>query len=270
MEQNENKGSISLAELWEVFIGHVWQIVLAALLVLAVFVGYSVFSYQAEYTSTATIYLIRQEELSSSSYSPSNSDFSLALSTVNDCKLLLTSHRVLDQVIDDLGMTISYRKLASMISINNPTNTRYLEVSVTAPTPSDAKTIVDKLCDIGRVSMVDIMGINQVNQVDMGTFSETPSNGMIGMLCYVGALGAAVLVYVIYLIMFMFDDKLGTPEDVEKYLGLSVLGVIPNARDGGGSKYGKYGKYGKGKYGYGYGYGYGQANASREAEGSKK
>ena len=38
MEQNETRGSISIADLWEVFISHVWQIVLAGLLVLAVLV----------------------------------------------------------------------------------------------------------------------------------------------------------------------------------------------------------------------------------------
>lgn len=260
MEQNETKGTISIADLWGVFIGHVWQIVLATLLVLAILVGYSVFTYEAEYTSTATVYIIRQEESSSgSTYSPSTSDFSLALSTVNDCKLLLTSHKVLDQVIEDLGMEISYKRLCSMISINNPTNTRYLEISVTAPTPSDAKIIVDKLCEVGRVSMVDIMGINQVNQVDMGTFNELPSNDMIGVLCYVGALGTAVLVYAIYLILFIFDDKIVTPEDVEKYIGVSVLGVIPNAEAAADSKRGR---YGKGRYGYG------EQNARPQTEGS--
>lgn len=262
MEQNETKGTISIADLWGVFIGHVWQIVLATLLVLAILVGYSVFTYEAEYTSTATVYIIRQEESSSgSTYSPSTSDFSLALSTVNDCKLLLTSHKVLDQVIDELGMDITYKTFCKMIEINNPSNTRYLEISVTAPTPSDAKIIVDKLCEVGRVCMVDIMGINQVNQVDAGTFSELPSNSMIGILCYAGALGTAVLVYAIYLILSILDDKIGTPEDVEKYLGISVLGVIPNAEDVAGMRRGR---YGKGRYAYG------DKNARTEAEGGNQ
>ncbi len=253
MEQNETRGSISIAELWEVFVSHVWQIVLAGLLVLAVLVGYSVFTYQPEYTSTATVYLIRQSDtITGSSTSPSSSDFSLALSTIKDCTILLKSHKVLDVVIADLGMEISYERLSKMISVNNPTDTRYLEISVTAPTPSDAKIIVDKLCEVGRQSIVDIMGINQVNQVDQGTFKETPSNSMIGVKCYVGALAAAVVVYGIYLMIFMFDDKISTPDDVEKYLGLSVLGLIPNALDTPGSKYGRYGKGRYGKYGYGH------------------
>lgn len=269
MEQNETKSSISIADLWEVFIGHVWQIVLAGLLVLALLVGYSVFTYQPEYKSTATVYIIRQNESATgAATSPSSSDFNLALNTVKDCTILLKSHRVLDVVIEELGMDISYEKLSRMISVNNPSDTRYLEISVTAPTPSDAKIIVDKLCDVGSQSIVDIMGINQVNKVDAGTFKETPANPMIGVMCYVGALAAALLVYAIYLVIFMFDDKVSTPDDVEKYLGLSVLGLIPNAHDVSGSKYGKYSRYG-GKYGkYGkYGYGHHSAPAAN-TEGS--
>jgi len=29
-------------------------------------------------------------------------------------------------------------------------------------------------------------------------------------------------------VIFYFDDKIKTADDVEKYLGLTVLGVIPN------------------------------------------
>lgn len=248
MEQNEIRDSISIADLWDVFISHVWQIVLAGLLVLAVLVGYSVFTYRPEYTSTATVYIVRQSDASSGNLtSPSSSDFSLALNTVKDCTILLKSHKVLDVIIAELGMDISYEHLREMISVNNPTNTRYLEITVTAPTPSDAKIIVDKLCDVGGQSIVDIMGIDLVNQVDQGTLTDTPSNPMIGMICYVGALAAAVVVYGIYLVAFMLDDKISSPDDVEKYLGLSVLGLVPDAHDATGTKYSR---YGKGRYGY--------------------
>ena len=52
----------------------------------------------------------------------------------------------------------------------------------------------------------------------------------------------AMVVYAIYLIRFLMDDKINTPEDVEKYLGLSLLGQIPNKYDTGKRK--KYYAYG--------------------------
>ena len=41
-----------------------------------------------------------------------------------------------------------------------------------------------------------------------------------------GAIGA-VLVCAVLVIIFIFDDKIKTPDDIEKQLGLSVLGAIP-------------------------------------------
>lgn len=41
-----------------------------------------------------------------------------------------------------------------------------------------------------------------------------------------GAVGA-VLVCAVLVIIFIFDDKIKTPDDIEKQLGLSVLGAIP-------------------------------------------
>ncbi len=238
MEHNETQKSIDLAELWRVFIGNIWMILVVGLIVFGVVAGYSAVTYQAEYTSTATIYLLSQKDNSGSS--PTTSDFSLALNTVNDCTRTFKSHFVLDAVIDKLDMPITYEQLSKMITITNPQSTRFLEIAVTAHNPNDAKIIVDTLCEIGAVSIVEIMGIDQVNIVDKGTLSDTPSNSKIPLLCFVIGIAAAVVVYVVCLLRYMFDDRISSPDDIEKFVGLSVLGVIPNSSDRSGKKYAKY------------------------------
>ena len=238
MEHNETQKSIDLAELWHVFVSNIWIILIVGLIAFGIVAGYSVATYQAEYTSTATVYLISQK--ANSSASPTASDFSLALNTVNDCTRTFKSHHVLDAVIAKLAMPITYEQLSEMIDITNPQSTRFLEIAVTAHNPNDAKVIVDTLCEIGAVSIVEIMGIDQVNIVDNGNLSDTPSNSMVPIMCFVIGLAAAVLVYVICLLKYMFDDRIISPDDMEKFVGLSVLGVIPNSGDRSGKKYAKY------------------------------
>ena len=46
-----------------------------------------------------------------------------------------------------------------------------------------------------------------------------------------------------YFIAYLVDDKVKTEEDVQKYLNLTVLGVIPNAGEVSGKKYKKYRRY---------------------------
>lgn len=244
MEHNETQNSLSLGDLWSIFANHYLVIIAAAVLVFAAVTSYSVITYKPEYTSSATIYILRQDNEGGGS-SVNNADFSLALSTVNDCTVLLTSHKALDRVIENLGMPIQYEKLKTMISIRNPPSTRILEVSVRAPSPTDAKIIVDELCSVGAAIIMETLGINQVNPIDEGTYSETPSNSMIRPYSFVAGLLTAVVVFGIYVVVYILDDKIKTADDVEKYLGLTVLGLIPNSNaelDPRSRKY-KYGKY---------------------------
>ncbi|MGI6167247.1 MAG: YveK family protein [Eubacteriales bacterium] len=250
MEHNETQNSLSLADLWSIFASHWIIIITAALLVFAAVTAYTVLTYQPEYTSTATVYILRRDSEGNGS-SINSADFSLALSTVNDCREMLTSHRVLDEVIERLGMPIKYEELKNMISVKNPTSTRFLEITVRAPSPSDAKIIVDELCKIGTEVIMEVLGIDQVNLVDDGTYSEVPVNSRVTPYSFVAALVAAVMVYGIYVMLFVLDDKIKSPDDVEKYLGLTVLALIPNANgedDTRGNKYGRYKYYKYQKY----------------------
>ena len=60
-----------------------------------------------------------------------------------------------------------------------------------------------------------------------GTVPSGPSNANATSNALIfGAIGA-VLICAVLIIIFIFDDKIKTPDDVEKQLGLSVLGAIP-------------------------------------------
>ncbi|MBQ7760892.1 MAG: hypothetical protein IJ400_02440 [Clostridia bacterium] len=67
----------------------------------------------------------------------------------------------------------------------------------------------------------------KTNIYRMGKISNQPSNISLGTNVTVAFILGIVLVCAILIIVFLFDDKLKTPDDVEKRLGLSVLGAIP-------------------------------------------
>lgn len=254
MEKENNVRVIALSDIWHTFAWHVIPIVLAAVLSVAAVFLYANFLRRPQYQSTATLYILRQE--SGTDYAYTSSDFSLALNVVSDCNYMLKSHAVLDDVIDELDLDISYKNLAKLISTNNPEGSRVLEVSVETDSPELSKKIVDAVCRIGAEKISIAMGVDQVNVYDYGTYSIKPSNN-IGFNRYLLiGISVAALVYIAYLIQLILDDKVKTEEDVHKYLNLSVLGDIPNAsKHSGGGKYGRYGRYGsKKQYGKYYSY----------------
>lgn len=238
--EGENAKIITLKDLWDIF-KQKWMIMMlvAIISVIGVFTLHH-FTFTPKYASTATLYILRQNE--SEAVQQADSDFSLALKVVNDCTYLLKSHAVVDEVIDRANLEIEYKDLQELITTRNPENTRILEVTVEADTPQNAKKIVDMLCEIGQKKIAEAMGFQQVNLYEYGTLEQEPSNHMRKMTVALFGILMAIVTYAVFLVKFLLDDRIHTDEDIEKYLHLSVLGNIPNADEE--RKHKKYAYYG--------------------------
>lgn len=236
MEQQITVRIVTLKDLWSIFIRRFWIMMLAAFVAMGGMFSVIRLTFVPEYESTATLYILKQEERENDMNS--SEDFSLALKVVNDCDYLLKSHSVLDEVIDELGLTIPYEDLNESVSTSNPEDTRILEVTVISDSPQEAKRIVDSVCTVGAEKIEEAMGFKQVNLYELGTLNTDPCN-VTSLVSYllVGII-AAILVYTIFLIAFLVDDRIHTEEDIKRYLGLSILGDIPNANE---TKKGHYG-----------------------------
>ncbi len=225
--QNNNESAVKFRDLAYLFMSRLWIMVLVGVIAGGCVFAVNSFTYKPMYKSTGSIYILRQDS-DVENNSDYNSDFSLALSVVSDCTKLLTSRTVLNQVIEDNSLPYSYAELSSMISINNPSNTRYLEISAVSDSPEKSKMIVDSVCDIGKDQIVSVMGFDQVNVVDEGTLPTQPYNSIFSYTIVISALVAFLLTYVLFVLIFIFDDKISDPDILEKQLDLSVLAMIPN------------------------------------------
>lgn len=231
---------VTLKDLWDIFVQRVWVMVLVAIVAAGGLFFVNRLTFVPAYSSTATLYILRQD----SEAATESSDFSLALNVVNDCDYLLKSHSVLDEVLQELNLEIDYDNLSKNVSTSNPDDTRILEVTVESNSPERAKQIVDTLCKIGQEKITEAMGFQQVNLYEYGTLDPEPCNTT-GLTTYllVGII-AAVLAYSLFLVIFLLDDRIRTEEDIERYLGLSVLGDIPNTNGKKNHHYGYYAAYG--------------------------
>lgn len=241
-KDNANVRVVTLKDLWGIFIHRLWVMTLAAVVVAGGLLLINRLTFIPTYSSTATLYILRQDN--DTSIGNSDSDFSLALKVVNDCDYLLKSHSVLDEVIQELNLEIDYKNLSKSVSTSNPENTRILEVTVESDSPENAKRIVDALCEIGQEKITEAMGFQQVNLYEYGTLNDKPCNTTSMTTYLLAGMIAAILVYSIFLIIFLLDDRIRTEEDIERYLGLSILGDIPNANDKKNHQYGYHKAYG--------------------------
>ena len=239
-EKFDNVRTVTFADLWGILTQRILVIAAVALVgtLLLFMVGKA--TYTPSYKSTATLYISRQAGVTTSG--DASTEFSLALKLVNDCTYFLKSHTVLDQVISDLNLELSYKELDNSITTHNPDNTRILEVAVEADSPELAKQIVDHICRIAPQVIENTMGYRQVQLFEMGTLSQSPSNRTSAVV-YVLIFGVlAALTYGVFLVAYLMDDRIRTDEDIERILGLSILGNIPDANSTQNDVYG-YGAY---------------------------
>lgn len=234
---NNREVTISISEIIGIFLKRWWIIMLVGAVVFAASFAYVNSSYSEEYTSKSTIMVRNPEENLSASSSAYYYD--LTKTAVNDCQILMTSRTVLYSVInelhlDDLG--INYAKLLSMIDITGYQDSHVLEVSVTSDDAELSKEIVDALCSFGAKQIQDHIDFATARVIDEGTLNRHPSNSVNIPVAIVLGLAAAVVALSVFVLVYVLDDKIRTPEDIEKRLGISVLGTIPLAGSDGSHK----------------------------------
>ncbi len=237
-EKNANGKTVTFKDLWNLLVQKILVITAGALVGTVLLFAVSQVTYTPRYESKAILYITRQSE--STSFGDASTEFSLSLKLVNDCTFFLKSHTVLDRVIDEMKLNMSYRQLYNSILVSNPENTRVLEVVVEADSPEQAKQIVDRICNIAPQEIEDVMGYKQVQLFENGTLNAEPSN-RISMIVYLLAFAVlAVAIYGVFLVIDLLDDRIRSDEDIEQILGLSVLSNIPDASATQHERYGYY------------------------------
>ena len=244
-EEKSREVEIRLQDLLDVFLNCWWIMLLVAAIVFTGLYIYKSQTHVDEYTATATVYVMKEK---SEGGSTSTSEVSIANTLVKDFMELTTMDSVLELVRYDQNLTMSTAQLRKMVTLKNIENTRFIYVSVTAKDPQSALAISNSLAENAcNYLNKELLGDQKYASVaDKGTAPKNPSNPISAFKLLLIALVCALVVYVVYLVLFLMDDKINTPEDVEKYLKLSILGQIPNRDDTSRRKkrYGAYGAYG--------------------------
>ena len=215
----------------EIDIGHILSILWEKILVITatgIIVGLagflvSKFLITPKYESETKLYVLNRANDSATTLS----DVQLSTQLTKDYQILVTSAPVMNQVIKELGLNMKASELASTISVDTPSDTRVLQITVTSDDPKRAKDIADKVAQVSSKKICDIMKIEQVNVIEEGSLSEEPAVDTVQKWTLIGLALGIVLSCAVIIIRSMLDDTVKTTEDVEKYFDLSTLAVIP-------------------------------------------
>lgn len=176
------------------------------------------------YTSVTKVYVLSKQD---SNANVTYNDLQAGNQLTKDYVELVKSRPVLEQVIAVLNLDMEPDELEQKITVETQTDTRIITINVEDENPKTAKEIADAVREAISIQITEIMDADSVNTVEDGSLPKNPSspNTLKNML--IGALLGLFLSGGIIVLLFVMNDTIKTPEDVEHYLGLNVLTSIP-------------------------------------------
>lgn len=143
---------------------------------------------------------------------------------------IIKSRSVLDDVIKNLKLDDRYEDLAKNVTVSPVKDTQIISISVQDTNKEKARDIANEIPKVFKKEAKRITKANDIQVIDKAILPQNPikPNKMMNM-AIAAVLGAMIGLFVVFLIEYL-DNKLKTPQDIEKHLGLSVLGVVPNEK----------------------------------------
>lgn len=219
--------TIDLGELFGVLLHWIWLILLVAVAFGAAAFSYSKFVLPEQFESTTKIYVLdkKNENSNQSTYT----DLQVGSQLTKDYAELITSRTVIEKVIADnnLSEEYDYSTFLDKVEVSTPTDTRIVAITVTDTDPSLAQKMANDIRTEAAELIIQTMQIDAVNtyeEANLPTRKSAPScSKWAGMAALIGAVLAGAVVTLRYLL----DDTVKTTEDVDRYLNLSTLAMIP-------------------------------------------
>ena len=213
-----------LALLQKLWTKNVFILFTACYVAVFAFLG-TYFFIQPTYTSSTRIYVVNQAD---DGKNLSAQDLQAGTFLTKDYKEIITSNDVLSEVIKDEKLNMTEADLAKMISVNIPTDTRLISISVNAKTGQDAQSLANKVRDVAAEKIKKVTKVEDVTTLEDAKLPDSPSSPNIKRNVALGAVLGGFLAIVGVLVREILDDRIRRPEDIEDALGLTLLGIVPD------------------------------------------
>lgn len=217
---------IDLTELFDYFLKRALYIFITVIACLVIGLTYTIFLKEPKYKSDVNVIIVNKDKQTTSLQSDLAANQKLAATY----RELVGSRRILNQVIDNLDLNYSIGQLQQMISVENVNDTEIIKITVSSSEPKEAKVIANETAKIFQDEVKDIYNLENVSIVDKAILAKEPYNINIvkESVIYI-ALGMVLSCGVIFVIYY-FDNTIKSIDQVEKRLGVPVIGTVPSVR----------------------------------------
>ncbi|MDG4514094.1 Wzz/FepE/Etk N-terminal domain-containing protein [Streptococcus suis] len=199
-------------------------ILLTALLTTGLAYAYSAFLVTPQYDATTRLYVVNQNTEAGAGLT--NQDLQAGSFLVKDYKEIILSQDVLKNVTTTLGITDDIKE---KITVNIPVDTRILSITVRDSDPNQAATTANVLREEAANKIIDVTKVSDVTTLEEAVPALEPSTPQTKRNMALGFIAGFFLATALVLILEVLDDRVKRPQDIEETLGLTLLGIVPQA-----------------------------------------
>lgn len=156
-----------------------------------------------------------------------NDQINSAKNLVGTYAVIIRSRDVLNQVITDLNLTDTYSQLASSISVKAVNETQVMQITVQHPDRNTAIAVAAKLLEVAPSAILEKVEAGSVKTVEQAYAGMEPVSAGALYHAVLAAMAGFVLVCAVVVIISLTDNTYKSDMDIQRDLGLPVLGVIP-------------------------------------------
>lgn len=238
----ENFGEISLKRLVEIFMASISFIVVTTLIFGIVAFVYSETMIVPEYESTVTMLVNndsgqRIEKIMST-------DIAASQMLVDTYIIIVKSDRVLNEVCEELEEKYDIdgynaESLRKKMSASAVDETEIFNVAINGTDPEETRIVANVIADVAPPIIKDMVEASSVKVVDYAVKGERvapniQNNTILGLL--LGLLLSCGFV----VLREVFDMRVKSEDDLDRWFGLPILGIVPDIENPHGGKSGYY------------------------------
>ncbi|QRN84739.1 hypothetical protein JR334_07020 [Clostridia bacterium] len=155
------------------------------------------------------------------------SDLQVDDQLVVDYQELIKTRLVTEEVIESLNLPFSVENFVARLNVSGIKDSRFVHIVFQDTNPQRAANIANELTDSLVANAEQIVGVENVMVVDKAVVPVSPISPNLMMNVAISAVLGAMLGMFLIMLLHMLDNTFKREDDIERELGITVLGVIP-------------------------------------------
>lgn len=209
-----------------------WLVAIMVVVFGASFFTYNKFMVPEQFTSYGSVYVSNKAPQVITSYTDNNTanlyDLTTSNMLVDTYKAILSTNNFFENIKKNVDIPYGVDTLKTMVRYDSIEETGIIQVYATAFSPEEAQKLCAAVLEYANYTIMDIVEAGSVKTIDDATLPKGHSYPNVTRNTLLGMILGGFLACAIILLIYYFDVKINSVEEIESRTGLVVLGAIPN------------------------------------------